>query len=124
MSIVKLHTSLFKYLRQEVLKKKTIKDTIAFYKLVAIKYSQALLLEYKRLFLVFNKEYMAQKRQYDKQMKLKSDFSRALYLLQYIDKKFDKEGKSRQEVRQFWLDFTKSGDIRRDIFEQLTKELQ
>jgi hypothetical protein len=34
-----------------------------------------------------------------------------------------KEGKSRQSIRQFWLDFTKNAQVRQDVLEGIEKEL-
>jgi siroheme synthase (precorrin-2 oxidase/ferrochelatase) len=55
--------------------------------------------------------------------KLKGDLQRCLKMLQYVDTKMEKSGINRQRRRQFWRDFFKDGQVRKDIFDDLLKEI-
>jgi hypothetical protein len=56
--------------------------------------------------------------------KLKIDLKRCLKMLQYVDGKMDKAGVPRWKRRQFWRDFYSHGEVRKDIFDELTTELE
>jgi len=121
--LIKLHAGLTRYLINELPKKKNLREVINFLKPLLGVYLKELLKLYKSLFLVFDKEYQKQKKQFDKMQRIKVDLNRALKILQYIDEKMTKQGKNRQEIRQFWLDFTKNGQVRQDIFDELLKDI-
>jgi len=120
--LLQMHLSLVKYLYVELKKKRKSAEIVKFLKDTAIRYSQVMLLEYKKVWLVFDVEYQKQKAQYDKMQQLKLDLKRCCKMLEYIDEKMVKEGKNRSEIRQFWLDFTKHGQVRKEVFDQLMKE--
>jgi len=121
--LIKLHVGLTRYLLNELPKRKNLRDVINFLKPLLGVYFKELLKLYKSLFLVFDKEYQKQKKQFDKMQRIKVDLNRALKILQYIDKKMVDKGNNRQEIRQFWLDFTKNGQVRQDIFDELLKDI-
>jgi hypothetical protein len=121
--LVKLHAGLTRYLINELPKKKNLREAINFLKPLLGVYLKELLKLYKGLFLIFDKEYQKQKKQFDKMQRIKVDLNRALKILQYIDKKMVDKGNNRQEIRQFWLDFTKNGQVRQDIFDELLKDI-
>jgi len=121
--LIKLHAGLTRYLINELPKKKNLREVINFLKPLLGVYLKELLKLYKSLFLVFDKEYQKQKKQFDKMQRIKVDLNRALKILQYIDKKMVDKGNNRQEIRQFWLDFTKNGQVRQDIFDELLKDI-
>lgn len=123
MQIIKLHLGLIRYLSRELPKKRTPKQFLQFLKQIIGMYLKELLKLYKNIFLIFDKEYQEKKKQYNKMQQIKKDLNRALKILQYIDEKMIKQGKNRQEIRQFWLDFTKSGQVREDIFQELLKDI-
>jgi hypothetical protein len=119
----RLHLGLTKYIIRELPKKKTRKEVIGFLKPLLGVYLQELLKMYKSLFLVFDKNYREQKKQYDKMQKIKVDLQRCLKMLQYVDQKMAKTGISRQRRRQFWRDFYKDGQLRKEVFDELLKEI-
>jgi len=119
-----LHLNLIKYFRIEFSKKKSLKLHIYFLRDIGKEYLRVMFLEYKRLFLIFNKEYQNQKKQYKKYQDIKKDLNRALRILRYIDEKMAKTGMNRQRRRQFWRDFFKDGQVREDVFDDLLKEIE
>ena len=121
--IIQMHLGLIKYLNVELRKKRTLRELIYFLRDLAKRYFQVNLGEYKKLFLILDPEFRKQKAEYDKHNKVKADLQRALKILQYIDRKMVKEGKSRQQIRQVWLDFTKSAQLRKDILDGIEKEI-
>jgi hypothetical protein len=121
--LIKLHVGLFKYLRQEILKKKSLKQLVLFFKQIGTIYLKELLKLYKTLFLIFDPIYQRQKKEHEKYQKIKVDLNRCLKMLQYIDKKMEKTGINRQRRRQFWRDFFRDGQVRKDIFDELLKEI-
>ena len=123
MRIVKLHLGLFKYLRIELKKKRTLKQLIYFLRDVIKSYFKELLKQYRDLFRQFDPLYIKQKKEFDRYNKIKVDLQRAVKMLQYIDNQMAKMGKSRQQRRQFWRDFYKDGQVRIDVFNNLMKEL-
>ena len=124
MRLIKLHLGLLNFIRKEIKKKRTLKQWIIFSRNVLFAYGKALIEEYKNLFLLLNPEYLQQRKQFNKVNKLKQDLQRALRMLQYIDDKMEKQGINRQRRRQFWRDFFSQGQVRKEIFEQLMKELK
>jgi len=121
--LIKLHIGLFKYLRTELPKKKTLKEVINFLKSLLGVYLKELLKLYKSLFLFLDKDYQEKKKQYNKMQQIKIDLNRALKMLRYIDTKMAKSGINRQRRRQFWRDFYKDGQVRKDVFDDLIKEV-
>jgi hypothetical protein len=121
--LIKLHIGLFKYLIKELPKKKTLKEKIEFLKPIPKSYIKEILRLIKSLFLIFDKEYRKKKKEFNKLQKLRIDLDRSLKILRYIDDKMIKQGKNRQEIRQFWLDFTKHGQLRKDVLDEVTKEI-
>jgi hypothetical protein len=121
--LIKLHLGLFRYLRVELPKQKTLKKIIEFLKQLIGVYLRELLKLYKNLFLILDPIYQKQKKEYDKYQKIKIDLNRALKILQYVDDKLEKNGVNRQRRRQFWRDFYSSGQCRKDVFEDLLKEI-
>ena len=121
---LKMHYSLILFLNKELRKKRTLKQFLIFIRDIAKRYYEIHLQEYKKLFLLLDPEYCKQKAEFEKRNKVKADLQRALKILQYIDRKMQKEGQSRQKIRQFWLDFTKNASVRADVFEGIEKELK
>jgi hypothetical protein len=121
--IIKMHLGLIKYLNKELRVKRNLKQLIIFFRDLLKRYCQVNFQEYKNLFNILDPEYRKQKVEFDKHNKVRVDLQRALKILQYIDRKMVKEGKSRQQIRQFWLDFTKNAQVRQDVLEGIEKEL-
>lgn len=121
--LIKMHLGLIKYFIKELPKKKTLKEIVEFLKQIIKVYLGELLRLYKSLFLIFDKEYQAKKQEYEKYQKIKVDLQRCIKILQYVDKKMEKAGINRQRRRQFWRDFYKDGQVRKDIFDDLLKEI-
>ena len=114
---------LIKYFIKELPKIKNLKELIKFLKPIIKAYFKELLRQYKTLFLVFDKDYQAKKQEYDKYQKIKVDLQRCLKMLKYVDDKMAKAGINRQRRRQFWRDFYTSGQVRKDVFDNLLKEI-
>jgi hypothetical protein len=119
----RLHLGLTKYIIRELPKRKTSKEVIGFLKPLLGVYLQELLKMYKSLFLIFDKNYREQKKQHGKMQKIKVDLQRCLKMLQYVDQKMAKTGINRQRRRQFWRDFYKDGQLRKEVFDELLKEI-
>lgn len=123
MRIVKLHVGLVKYLLTELKKKRTLKELIIFLRNLMVSYTKEMIKLYKDLFLVFDADYQKQKKQYNNYQKVKKELNQALKILQYVDDRMEKQGKSRKERRQFWQDFYKYGSVRKEMFDDLIKEI-
>jgi hypothetical protein len=123
MRILKLHIGLVKYLLTELKRKRTLKELILFFKNVMVSYTKEMIKLYKDLFLVFDIDYQKQKKQYDNYQKVKKELNQALKILQYVDDRMEKQGLSRQRRRQFWQDFYKYGSVRKEMFDDLVREL-
>ena len=123
MRIVKLHIGLFNYLRSELKKKRKPNELVRFFQALGKSYFQELIKLYKELFRLLDPEFQKQKKQYDNYNKLKVDLQRALKLLQYIDKKMQQQGICRQVRRHFWQNFYRDGQVRKETFDDLLKEV-
>jgi methionine salvage enolase-phosphatase E1 len=123
MRLVKLHLGLFTYLRIELKKSRKPNELIRFLQAVGKSYFQELLKLYKELFRLFDPEFQKQKKQYDNYNKLKIDLQRCIKMLQYLDKKMQQRGVSRQMRRHFWQNFYKDGQVRMEVFNDLLKEI-
>jgi hypothetical protein len=86
-------------------------------------YLRELIKLYKNLFLVLDPTYKKQKKEYDKYQKIKIDLQRAIKILQYIDKQMANKGIPNWKRKQFWRDFYKNGQVRKDVFDDLIKEI-
>ena len=125
MSLIRLHTGLVKFIIIELKKqKKSPKELLKFSEEIVKVYFKALLQEIKRWFLIFDKDYCRKKAEYKKYQKIKVDLQRCLKMLQYVDDKMEKSGINRQRRRQFWRDFYSSGQMRKEVFEDLMKEIK
>jgi len=124
MRIVKLHLGLFKYLRIELKKKRTPKQLIYFLRDVGKSYFKELLKQYRDLFRQFDPLYIKQKKEYNKYNKIKKELQQALKMLQYIDRRMIDQKVPRHIRRQFWNDFRKNGQVRKETFDDLLKEIE
>jgi hypothetical protein len=123
MRIIKLNTGLVKYLLRELPKKKNFVEIIKFLKSTLIFYIKELIKLYTNLFLIMDVNYQKQKKQHQHYKQIQVDLQRCLKMLQYIDTKMEKAGINRQRRRQFWRDFYKDGQIRKEMFDQLANEI-
>jgi hypothetical protein len=123
MRLITLHTSLFRYIISEFPKQKTVKDKSTFIKKTIKSYVGAIKAEWQQFLKLFNKEYLKQKAEYEKHQQIQKDLQRALKLLEYLDVKMEKMGYNRTTKRQFWRDFSKNGKLRKELFEELIKEV-
>jgi len=121
--IVQLHLGLLRYLRVELKKKRKLNELVRFFQALGKSYFRELLKLYKELFRQFDPEFQKQKKQYDNYNQIKKDLQRCLKMLQYLDKKMQQQGISRQMRRHFWQNFYKDGQIRKETFDDLLKEL-
>jgi hypothetical protein len=123
LKLLQLHMGLLKYLKIELPKKKFLEGVKFVISIVPV-YLKELLKLYKNIFLIFNKEYQKQKIQSKKMQNIKADLQRCLKILKYVDEKMDKAGVNRQRRRQFWRDFYRDGAMRKDVFDDLLKEIE
>jgi methionine salvage enolase-phosphatase E1 len=112
-----------KYLIRELPKKKSPKELIKFLKVTLSIYLKGLLKFYKDLFLVFDADYQKQKKSYEKSQQIKVDLQRCLKMLQYIDEKMKQSKLPGYRRRQFWRDFYRDGQLRKEVFDDLLKEI-
>jgi len=120
----RLHLGLIKHLRNELKKKRNFNQLIHFFIDVTKLYYRELLKQYRTQLKVFDPDYQKQKKQYNKYNQLKKDLQRALRLLTYLDTKMAKSGLNRQRRRQFWRDFYSQGQLRKEVFDNLLKEIE
>ena len=118
--LIKLHLGLTKYLRVELKKKRNLIQLILFFKQLLKIYFKELLKIYKNL---FDLDYKKQQKEYNKYTQLKKDLQRALKLLNYLDIQMQKAGLNRQRRRRFWQEFYKYGQVRKEVFDNLLKEI-
>lgn len=124
MKIINLHKGLIQYLIKELPKQKNPKELVKFlYSLLKI-YLKELLKLYKDLFLILDNDYRNQQKRFKKYSKIREDLQKCLKLLQYIDVKMKQTGIPNWKIKQFWRDFYKSGQVRKDIFDDLLKEIE
>ena len=124
MQIIKLHKFLVKYLIQELPKKKTPKEVVNFLHLLAKSYFKELLRLYKNVFLVFDKDYQAKKKEYDKYQKAKKEIVGLIKLLRYSKEKLRKAGVSRQRIKRFFINLGSSDDSAlQTLCDDLMKEI-
>ena len=122
--LIKLHIGLLKYLRQEILKKRTLKELILFLKQVGTIYFKELLKIYKTAFLIFDADYQKQKKEYDKYQKAKKEIVGLIKLLRYSKDKLRKAGLSRQRIKRFFMDLGSSDDnALQKLCDELIKEV-
>lgn len=124
MRILKLHLGLVRYILNELPKQKGLRKVVKFFLNLSKAYSIAILNEYRLFLKSFDTEYRNQIKKQKKNEDLRKKLYQALKLLQYIETKMSKEGISRQRRRQFWREFYGSGQIRKEVFEELLKEIR
>lgn len=121
--LFKLHIGLIKYVYAEIKQKRTVKQLLEFFKILGLRYIKIILEEYKSLFFLLDPQYRLQKAKNDRKKQLQKDLNRALTLLKHIDKRMEKQGLNRQRRRQFWRDFYSNGQLRTQMFNDLSKEI-
>jgi len=124
MKLIRAHIGLIKYILQEIKNKKTFKDFVKFGIEIIKSYMKFWVQYFIHLGIMFNKDYRKQQKKYKKYMEVKADLQKALKILKYIDNKMKKSGLSRQKIRQFWRDFYKSGQVRKEMFDDLLKDMK
>lgn len=123
MRLIKLHIGLFRYIKIELKKKRTLKQFIKFVKELIVAYIKELIKLYKDLFLILDADYQKQNQAYKKSQQIKVDLQRCLKMLQYVDEKMKQSKIPGYKRRQFWRDFYRDGQLRKDVFEDLLKEI-
>lgn len=121
---LQIHVGLYKFLRVELKKKRTAAQLVFFFRDIVKGYIKVMLHEYNMLFKLFDQEYRKQKAKYDKIQKLKQQLETAIKLLQIVDERMTEMGAPRHYRRQFWRDFQKDGKVRKELFEELMKQLK
>jgi hypothetical protein len=123
LQIIKLHIGLYRYLKTELPKQKSPKAVILFLWNVTVMYFKELFKMIKNISLLFDKTYQQQQKQHKKMQQLKVDLNRALKVLQYVETKMKQQGIPRWKVRQFFRDFYNNGQVRKEVFDDLLKEI-
>lgn len=123
MRIIKLHFGLFKYLKLELKKKRTLKQLILFFKSIFILYLKELLKLYKEQFLIFDSEYRKQKKEFRQYQKAQKEIIGLIKLLRYSKEKLKKAGISRQRIRRFFRDLGNDEDALQKLCDELIKEI-
>lgn len=124
LKIIKLHLGLIKYLSIEIKKKRSLKEWVKFIFDLIKSYFRELYRLAKMSLNIFDANYRKQVKQYKQQQQIQEKLKVALKMLRYIDQKMIKNGKSRQERRAFWRDFYSNSQIRKEVFDDLTKETE
>ena len=122
--LIQLNLGLVKYLIKELPKQKSLKAIIKLLRSALVIYIKENIKMYKNLFLIFDVDYQKQQKEFAKYQNLKVDLQRCLKMLQYVDDKMKKSGFPNWKRRQFWRDFTRDGQIRKEVFDDLLKEIQ
>jgi hypothetical protein len=120
MRIIKLHIGLYRYLKEELKKKRNIKELIKFFKLLFLSYIKELFRLYKSMFLIFDANYRQQKNKFIKLQQAKKEIAGLIKLLRYSKSKLKKQGLSRQRIKRFFIDLGSSDD---DALQKLCDEL-
>lgn len=123
MRLIKLHIGLFRYIKIELKKKRTLKQFVKFVKELIVAYIKELIKLYKDLFLILDADYQKQNQAYKKSQQIKVDLQRCLKMLQYVDEKMKQSKIPGYKRRQFWRDFYRDGQLRKDVFDDLLKEI-
>ena len=123
MRLIKLHIGLFRYIKIELKKKRTLKQFVKFVKELVVAYIKELIKLYKDLFLILDADYQKQNQAYKKSQQIKVDLQRCLKMLQYVDEKMKQSKIPGYKRRQFWRDFYRDGQLRKDVFDDLLKEI-
>ena len=124
MKILKAHIGLIRYIVKELMIKKTPKQYVHFILETIRAYFRFWVQELRNLLKLTDPEYRKQQTQYRKYNEIKGDLQKAIKILKYLDFKMTKAGINRQKKRQFWNDFVKNGQVRKEMFEDLMKEIQ
>lgn len=121
--LLQLNLGLIKYLLRELPKQKSLRVIIKLLKSVLVIYVKENIKLYKNLFLIFDADYQKQQKEFTKYQKIKVDLQRCLKMLQYIDEKMKQSKLPGYKRKQFWRDFYRDGQIRKEVFEDLLKEI-
>jgi len=121
--LIRLHIGLIKYLITELPKKKGIKEVVKFIFSVTKIYIKELLKIFINFFRIFDKDFRKQQKEFNKFQSVKKDLQRCLKMLNYLDVKMEKQGIPRWKRRQFWRDFHNNGQVRKEEFDALLKEI-
>jgi len=121
--LMKLHINLIKYILKEFKKLKDNKARWKFFKATIKNYFKVLKNEFKQFKLMFNKEYRLQRKEFEKKQRIHKDLQTAIKLLDYLNKKIYTLGYNRNARRQFWRDFSKKGEVRKELFDELMKDI-
>ena len=109
-NLIKMHWGLMLYLRAELKKKRTRKELITFLRDLLKRYCSVMLQEYKKVFLLLDKNYRKQLKEHKKYEKAKKQIIQTINLLRYVKDKLRKAGLSRQRIKRFFIDLGSSDD--------------
>jgi len=118
--LIKLHVGLYRYLKIELNKKRTFRELVLFLLITIKAYFKELIRLYNTLFLIFDKEYRFQKKQYKKYQSAQKEIKGLIKLLRYSKTKLRKAGVSKQRIKRFFITLGSTDD---DALHKLCDEL-
>jgi len=121
---LKIHIGIYRHLKAEFTKKKSIKQHLLFLKNVGKEYYQFIYQEYKKLFLLLDPEFRKQKKEYERKKQLVEDLKKLLNLLHRIDTHLIDLGFPSWKRKQFRMDYFKHGAINNEVIKKLEEELK
>ena len=119
MPFVKLHQNIFKLLKQEVKRKRTIQQAIYFVRDLIKEYGKALYQEYKLLFRQFDPQYQKIKTEREKYQQYRKDINAAYKIIQWMIK----QGENRNQRKQIRRDFEKHGMLNKETEAMILKDI-
>jgi esterase/lipase len=121
--LLKLQKGLYKFLAQELKKKRTLAVWIDFAKKLTKLYLKELLQLYKNFLNYSNPNFYKHQKEVKKYQQAKKDVINALRLLKYAKDKMKKAGISRQRIRRFFLDLSRDEDAVNTLINDIMKEM-
>lgn len=123
MQVIYFTKQVSKFLWEQVIGKHSIKEKLINCKNIIISSAKI----YKQGLIDFtdyclDKKYRIKAKQKKAYLKIQQDLSRALKILKSLDTILHYAGWNRQQVRNFWLEFYKSGKVRADVFTLIEKQ--
>jgi len=120
-NLLKLHAGLIIYLGKELFVKKTPSVKVKTFYQTAKNYYRYIMQGYKMLLANFDDDFRKSKQEYNNKLKLYKRFNEVISALTWIEKELKRNGQDRTQIRQFFRDFEKYEDRRKEIVDNLLK---
>jgi len=120
-NLLKLHAGLIIYLGKELFVKKTPSVKVKTFYQTAKNYYRYIMQGYKMLLAHFDYDFRKSKQEYQNKLKLYKRFNEVISALSWIEKELKRNGLDRTQIRQFFRDFEKYEDRRKEIVDNLLK---